>query len=293
MKKLLRKKADPSQQSDPPPTVQKSPPLPPPLFARFASSHSTGSSPSPVISGPVALSPRESVRRQNGPNDGSPPRLSTPRVVASQVQRNRMPFEKQPTMNGGRDNKTFPDPEQTLTQRSGPHAFYREKGQSLESRYPPMSANDPSPKPQKYISELGRREGFSREAESASESLDSPSTPTKSEDIARKFTHTSASSSPERKPSARPAPVPEPVPSPFLAFQNPPDRPQPRRKYSPLEAFGLMSGENSPVPSTTTSSVNLPSQNLVSLSSNVPILSSHRDRSFPYQFRISIFLRLS
>lgn len=284
MKKLLRKKAEPPQQSAPPPTVQKSPPPPPPLFARFASSHSTSSPPSPVISGPAPLAPRESVRKQNGPHDGSPPKLSAPRVASPQVQRNRMPFEKQQAVNDGRDDKSLPDPEQTPTRRLNPHSFYREQVQSFESRNSPVNVNDPSPK---YIPEFGKREGSPRNIEFG---LDAPPTPAKSEDMARKLTRTPMSNSPERKPSARPAPVPELLSPPLSAFQNPSDRLQPRKKYSPLEAFGLVSGEGSPSPSTTTSSVNLPSQYLVSKSSNVLILSNCRDYPLSYRFRVSIRL---
>ncbi|KAF9653626.1 hypothetical protein BDM02DRAFT_3135101 [Thelephora ganbajun] len=262
MRKLLRKKADPPQQPAPPPTVQKSPPLPPPLFARFASSHSTGSSPSPpVISGPAPLVPRDSVNRHSGPHDGSPPKPSSTRVVAPPVQRNRM-YEKQQPVNGGRDDKPLPDPEQTPTQRAHPHTFQREPVQLFESRTLPANTNDQPPKPQKSIPEFRKRDNPPRNPEFAPVSLDTPSTLSKSGDMTHKLSHTPISASSERKPSStRPAPTPELLPSGLSAFHKPPDLPQPRRKYSPLEAFGLAPGENSPVPSTTTSSVNLPSQN--------------------------------
>lgn len=280
MKKLLRKKPDPPQQPAPPPTVQKSTPAPPPLFARFASSHSTGSAPSPpVISGPVPLAPRDSIHKQSGPHDGSPPKPSNPRLVAPPVQRNRA-YEKQ-FQNDARGDKPLPDLGQTQVQGVNPHAFYREPVQQFESRTP-INIDDPPPKPQKSI----RREDPPRNAEPAPAFLDTPSTSTKSE-VSRKITRGPLSSSPERKPST-PAPASEPPPSGLLATQNPSDRPQPRRKYSPLEAFGLVSGENSPVPSTTTSSVNLPSQSLVSTSSSAPIPQGHRILFLPTRFHIQV-----
>src|SRR5258708_59061 len=113
MKKLLRKKADPPQQPAPLPTAHKSSQHPPPLFARFASSQPSSSSTSPpVISGPVPLAPRDSLHRQSGPHDGSPPKPSSPRVLSAPIQRNRM-YEKQQPVNGGRGDKPLPDPEQT------------------------------------------------------------------------------------------------------------------------------------------------------------------------------------
>lgn len=264
--KFLRKKADPPQQPAPPPTVQKSTSPPPPLFARFASSHPTGSSSAPVISGPAPLAPRNSVHKQSRPHDGSPPKSTNPRVAAPPVQRGRMPFDEQQPVDGGKDDKPLPDPEQTITQRTNPRAFRREQVQSFEPRISPLNSNNAnglSPKPQS-IPEFGRRKDPSRNAEFALVSLEAPPTPTKSEGAAHKLARTPISSSPERRPSAKPVPVPEPQQSSLSAFQNPPDRPQPRRKYSPLEAFGLVSGENSPATSTTTSSVNLLSQNSVS-----------------------------
>jgi len=290
MKKLLRKKADPPRQPVPLPTAQKSPQSPPPLFARFASAHSSGSSPSPpVISGPVPLAPRDSIHRQSGPHDGSPPKPSSIRVVAPPVQRNRMHEKQQPT-NGGRDNKPLPDPEHTPTRRVNLHAFPREPVQSFESRTPPMNTNNQPPNPQKSIPEFREREDPPSNAEQAPMSLN---TLPKSEDMSHKPIRTPASGSPERKPSTRPAPAPELLPSGLLPPQNPPDRPQPRRKYSPLEAFGLVSGENSPVPSTTTSSVNLPSQSSVSIPSNVPILPNYRNRSLPSRLRVSNYMTLN
>ena len=269
MRRLLGKKPDPPQQPAPPPTVQRSAP-PPPLFARFASSHSTGSSPSPpVISGPVPLAPRDSIHRQNGSHDGSPPKPSSTRVAAPPVQRNRL-REKQLPVNGGKEDKPLPDPEQTLTRRNNPRAFPREPVQSLESRPPPMDTNDLPPSPQKSIPESRRRDDPPKNAEPAPVPLDvSPALP-KPEDMTRKLTRTPVSGSPERKPPKRPAP--ESLSSGLLALQSPPDRPQARRKYSPLEAFGFVSGENSPAPSTTASSVNLPSQNTVSAPAKDPIL---------------------
>ena len=272
--KFLRKKGDLPQQPAPPPTLQKSPPLPPPLFARFASSsHPTSSSSAPVISGPAPLAPRNSVHKQSRPHDGSPPKSANPRVAAPPVQRNRMPFDEQ-----GKDDKPLPDPEQTITQRMNPRAFRREQVQSFEPRTSPLNpnnANGLSSRPQHSTPEFWRREDPLRNAEFAPGSLDAFSALTKSEDTAHKLARTPISSSPERRPSAKPASVPEPQPSSLLAIQNPPDRPQPRRKYSPLEAFGLVSGENSPAPSTTTSSVNLPSQNSVSTAPNVPVLPNY------------------
>jgi len=290
MKKLLRKKADPPQQHVPLPTAQKSPPPPPPLFARFASSHSPGSSPSPpIISGPVPLAPRDSIHRQSGPHDGSPPKPSSTRVVAPPVQRNRM-YEKQHPPNGGRGDKPLPDPEHTPPRRVNPHAFPREPVQSFESRTPPMNTNNQPPNPQKSIPGFRKREDPPWIAEPTPVSLD---TLTKSEGMSHKLIRTPTSNSPERKPSTRPAPAPEPLPSGLLAPQNPPDRPQPRRKYSPLEAFGLVSGENSPAPSTTTSSVNLPSQSSVSIPSNVPILPKYHDRSLPPRFHVPNYMALN
>jgi len=265
MKKLLRKKADPPQQPAPPPTVQKSTSAPPPLFARFASSHSTGSTPSlPVISGPVPLAPRDSIHRQSGQHDGSPPKPSTPRLVAPPVQRNRV-YEKQQPANDGRGDKPFHDLGQTPPQRGNPHAFHREPVQPFEARTP-IDIDGLLPKPQKSIPEFRRREDSPRDAEPVPAFPDTPPTLVKSEGVPRK-PRKPLSASPERKPST-PAPAPEPLPSGL----NPPDRPQPRRKYSPLEAFGLVSGENSPAASTTTSSVNLPSQSLVSPPFNAHIL---------------------
>jgi len=286
MKKLLRKKPDPSQPA-PPPTVQKSIPAPPPLFARFASSHSTGSAPSPpVISGPVPLAPRDSIHRQSGPHDGSPPKPSNPRLVAPPVQRNRA-YEKQ-LPNDARGDKPLPDLGQTQTQRVNPHAFHREPVQQFEPRTP-ITIDDPPPKPQKSIPEFRRREDPPRNAEPSPAFLDTPSTLIKSEGIPRKIARGPLSISPERKPST-PAPASEPPPSGLLATQNPSDRPQPRRKYSPLEAFGFVSGENSPVPSTTTSSVNLPSQSLVSTSSSAPTLQGYHILSLPPRFPIPNYL---
>ena len=266
MRKLLRKKTDPPQQPAPLPPVQKSSSPPPPLFARFASSHSSGSAPSPpVISGPVPLAPRDSIHRQSGPHDGSPPKPNNPRVVGPPVQRNRT-YEKQQPVNDGKSDKPLPELGQTPTQRANPHAFHREPVQSFESRAAPIDVNDPPPKP---ILEFRKREDPPRNAELTPVSPEPPSTPTKSKDVTRRTTRAPRSGSPDRRPSKRPAPAPEPLPSGLLALQNPPDRPQPRRKYSPLEAFGLVSGENSPAPSTTTSSVNLPSQNSVSTPPNI------------------------
>ena len=266
MKKLLRKKADPPQQPAPPPTAQNSPSAPPPLFARFASTHSAGTSSSPrIISGPVPLAPRNSIHKQTHPHDGSPPKPATSRVVSTPVQRNRLPFEEQ--VNGdGKNDKPLPDLEQTPTQRLNPSAFHREQARSFGPKIPPMNTYDLSQEPPKPAGEFRRRDDPRRNAEVVPGSLDAPSASFKSEGAINKLSRAKVSSSPERRPSARPAPVPEPQPSPMLAVQNPPDRPQPRRKYSPLEAFGLVSGENSPAPSTTTSSVNLPSQHSVSAS---------------------------
>lgn len=275
MKKLLRKKADPPQQPAPPPKAHKSPPVPPPLFARFASSHSSGSASSlPVISGPVPLAPRDSVHRQSGPHDGSPPKPGNPRVVAPPVQRNRM-YEKQLPVYDGRGDKPLPDPDQTPIQRTNPRAFHREPVQSFEPRGP-VDIDDLPPKSQRPIAGFGRREDPPRKAGPAPVFLDVSHTLAKSEDMVRKPIRTPISSSPERKPPTKPAPAPEPVQSGLLTSQNPLDRPQPRRKYSPLEAFGLVSGENSPAASTATSSVNLPSQNPVSTPPNIPILQNHR-----------------
>ena len=266
--KFLRKKGDPPQQPAPSPTAQKSPLPPPPLFARFTSAHPTGpSSSTPVISGPAPLAPRNSVHKQSRTHDGSPPKSTNSRVAAPPVQRNRMPFDEQQLVDGGKDDKPLPDPEQTPTQRMNPHAFRREQVQSYEPRTSPLNPNNANglpPKLLKSIPEFGKREDPLRNAEFAPLPLDPPPTPTKSEYTAHKLTRTSISGSPEKRPLAKATPVPEPQPSQLLAFQNPPDRPQPRRKYSPLEAFGLVSGDNSPAPSTTTSSVNLPSQNSVS-----------------------------
>jgi len=282
MKKLLRKKPDPSQQSAPPPTAQKQTAAPPPLFARFASSHSTGSAHSPpVISGPVPLAPRDSIHRQSGPHDGSPPKPSNPRLVAPPVQRNRA-YEKQ-LPNDARGDKPLPNLGQTQTQRVNPHPFHREPVQQFESRTP-INIDDLPPKPQKSIPEFRRREDPPRNVE-----LDTPSALIKPEGVPRRVTRGPLSSSPERKPST-PAPASEPPPSGLLVTHNPSDRPQPRRKYSPLEAFGLVSGENSPVPSTTTSSVNLPSQSLVSISSNAPVLQGYRILSLPARFPIPNYL---
>ena len=273
MKRLLGKKPNPPQQSAPPPTVQK-PPQPPPLFARFASSNSSSSSHSPpVISGPVPLAPRDSIHRQSGHHDGSPPKPTNPRVVAPTVQRNRT-YEKQLPANGGRDDKPLPDPEQTITRRGNPHGFHREPAQSFEPRTSPTDSYDLPSKPQRSIPEFEKRGYFPVDMESSSVSLDAPPTPTKSKDTTRKPTRVPISGSPERK-STKPAPTPDPLSSGLLALQNQPDRSQPRRKYSPLEAFGLTSSENSPAPSTTTSSVNLPSQNPVSAPSKVPILPNY------------------
>ena len=274
MRKLLRKKADPPQHPAPPPTLQKPTPAPPPLFARFASSHSTGSAPSPpVISGPVPLAPRDSIHRQSGQPDGSPPKQSNPRLPAPPVQRNRV-HEKQQPLNDGRGDKPLPDVGQTMNHRANPHAFHREPAQSFEPRAQ-MNIDDLPPKPQKALPDFRKRDDLPRNVESTPPFLDAPPTPTKSEEVPRKITRQPLSASPERKPST-PAPEPETLPSGLLTAQNPPDRPQPRRKYSPLEAFGLVSGENSPAPSTTTSSVNLPSQSLVSTHSNPTILRGYR-----------------
>lgn len=282
MKKLLRKKPDPPQQPAPPPTVQRSTPAPPPLFARFASSHSTGSAPSPpVISGPVPLAPRDSIHKQSGPHDGSPPKPSNLRLVAPPVQRNRA-YEKQ-LSNDARGDKPLPDLGQTQTQRGNPHAFHREPVQQFESRTP-MNIDDPPPTPQKSM----RREDPPRNAEPSPVFLDTPSTSIRSESVPRKITRGPLSGSPERKQST-PAPGSEPPQSGLLATQDPSDRPQPRRKYSPLEAFGFVSGENSPVPSTTTSSVNLPSQSLVSTSSSIPFLQGYRILSCHYHSPSELF----
>ena len=80
-----------------------------------------------------------------------------------------------------------------------------------------------------------------------------------------------------RPPPLQSAPVPEPSPSTLSAFQDPPDRLRLPRKYSPLEAFGLIPGERSP----TTSSVNLPSQNSVSASSSVHIIDTKLITTLP------------
>lgn len=263
MKRLLKKKADPPQQ--PPPIVQKSPPPPPPLFSRFASSsQSTGSISSPrVISGPAPLAPRDSLHRQGGPHDGSPPKPSSPRVVSAPMQRNRT-YEKQQPMNGKGEDKPLPDLEQPPPQKVNSFTFRREPGQSLQSRAPPMTADDPPPKPPKSIPESRKHEDLPKNAEPASVSPDFSPIPKKPRGRTNKLNRAPASSSPERKPSSASAPS--------LTLQNPPDRPQPRRKYSPLEAFGYVPGEDSPVPSTTASSVNLLSQNSTSVrpSSDVP-----------------------
>ena len=277
--KFLRKKADPPQQPAPPPTAQKSSSPPPPLFARFASSHPSSSA--PAISGPAPLAPRNSVHKQSRPHDGSPPKLVNHRIVTTSVQRNRMPFDEQQPVNGGKDDKPLPDPEQTPAQRMNPRAFRREQVQSFESRTPlnPNNTNGISPKPPKRSLEFGKRDDPLRNAEFVAGSSDLFRAEGASKDTAHKLARTPISSSPERRPSAKATPMPEPQPSSLSAFQNPPDRPQPRRKYSPLEAFGLVSGENSPAPSTTTSSVNLPSQNSVSIPPNVPILPNHHNHS--------------
>lgn len=262
--KFLKKKPDPPQQHAPPPTAQRSSQPPPPLFARFASSNSPGpSSSTPLISGPAPLAPRNSVHKQSRPHDGSPPKSTNPRVAAPLVQRNRMLPDEQQPISGGRDDKPLPDP----TQRMDPYAFRRGQVQPFEPRSPPLNpsnANGLLPGPKKFIPEFGKRDDPWRNAEFAPASLDAPSALAKFEDTAHRLGRTPISSSPERRPPPKSAPVPEPQPSSLLGFQSPSDRPHPRRKYSPLEAFGLVSGENSPAPSATTSSVNLPSQNSVS-----------------------------
>lgn len=282
MKRLLRKKADPSQQSTPLPTAQKSHQPPPPLFARFASSQSSTSSTSPpVISGPAPLAPRDSLHRQSGPHDGSPPKPSSVRVVSAPIQRNRM-YEQQQPVSGGRDDKPLPNPESTPPQKADHHTFHRGRTQPFEPRTPALTVNDQLPKLPKSVPEIRKRDDPSRNAESTPVPLDAPPIMNKPENVTKKRTRTPVSSSPERNPSsARPAPAPDLPPSGLLAPQNPPDRPQPRRKYSPLEAFGLVSTENSPVPSTTTSSVNLPSQN----SNSVSTMSSFPTRFLPLRYR--------
>jgi hypothetical protein len=264
MKKLLRKKADPPQQPAPLPTAHRSPQSPPPLFARFASSQSSGSSTSPpVISGPVPLAPRDSLHRQSGPYDGSPPKPSSTRLVSAPIQRNRM-FEKQQAVKS--DDKPLPDLEQSPPQ-ANPYAFRRGQAQPSEPRTPPMTFNDLPAKPPKSVPEFRKRDDPSRNADFAQVPPYTSPFMNKSGDMTNRLTRTPVSSSPERKPSpVKPAPSPDLSHSGLLTSQNPPDRPQPRRKYSPLEAFGLISGESSPVPSTTTSSVNLPSQNSNSVS---------------------------
>jgi hypothetical protein len=292
--KFLRKKPDQPLQPAPPSTLQKSPPAPPPLFARFASPHPTGSSSSSrIISGPAPLAPRDSVHKQSRPSDGSPPKSTNPRIAALPVQRNRMPFDEQQPVNGGRDDKPLPDPEQTQSQRMNLQAFRRGQVPLFDPRTPPLNTNGLSPGPQKSIQGSGKREVTSRNAEFAPLPLDALSTPARFEDTARKPARTPISGSPERRYSEKTAPVPGPQSSSLLGFQNPPDRPQPRRKYSPLEAFGLVSGENSPAPSTTASSVNLPSQNLVSTPLNVPILPNYRDRSLSSRLCAPIHLTLN
>ena len=289
MKRLLKRKADPPQQPAVQPTAQKTPQPPPPLFSRFASSQSFGASTPPrVISGPVPLAPRDSVRGQGEPYDGSPPKPSTTRVVSAPMQRNRM-HEKLP-LSGGRDDKPLPSPEQTPTQKVNPHPFHR--GQLFESRSFPMATDDQPQKPQKSIPEFRRRDDPPRNAEPAIASLNASPILNKPEGMTNKLNRTPVSSSPERKSSpARPAPTPDHL----STSQTPPDRPQPRKKYSPLEAFGLVSGENSPVPSTTTSSVNLPSQNsnLVSTPSKIPILRNYYIRFMPSRSRVSNSATLS
>ena len=265
MRRLLKKKADPLQQSDPQlPTAQKPPQPPPPLFSRFASSQSSPSLPSPrVISGPVPLAPRDSINRQSGPHDESPPKPSSIRVASAPMQRNRT-YERQQLPGGGKADKPLPDPEKIPTQKVNFHTVQRGPVNPLESRTPPMNAGGEPPKPRKSIPEVRKRGDPSRNAERSLESLDTAPIHNKSGDWK---THTPISGSPERNtPSARLPPASDHQPSELLASQNTIDRPQPRRKYSPLEAFGLVSGENSPVPSTTASSVNLPSQNLSSVS---------------------------
>ena len=270
MRKLLRKKADPPQQSASLPPVQthKSHQSPPPLFTRFASSNSSGSAPSPpVISGPAPLAPRDSIHRHGGPHDGSPPKPTNPRAGGPSVQRNRT-HEKRQSVNDGKVDKPLPDLDQAPLPKANPHAFYREPTQLFESRAAPVDVNYLPPKSNP---EFRKREDLPRNAELTPLPLDPPSTPTKSKDMARRANRTPKSSSPDKKPSTGP----EPSPSGLLALQNPPDQPQPRRKYSPLEAFGLVSGENSPATSTATSSVNLPSQNSVSAPSNIPVLKNY------------------
>lgn len=273
MKKLLRKKAEPSQQPSPLPTAHKSSPPPPPLFSRFATSQSSSSSTSPLaISGPVPLAPRDSLHRQSGPQDGSPPKQSSSRVVSQPIQRNRM-YERQQPVNGERADKPLPDPEQFPPRKVNPHGFRRGPVQPFEPRTPPMTFNGLPAKPPKSAPEFRKPDDPSRNADFTPVPVYTSPFVNKSEEISNNLSRTPLSGSPERKPSpARPAPSPDISSSSLLTSQNPPDRPQPRRKYSPLEAFGLVSGENSPVPSTTTSSVNLPSQNsnLVSTPSNFP-----------------------
>ena len=279
MKKLLRKKADPPQQPAPPPAVHK-PPQPPPLFARFASSQSSNSSTSPpVISGPVPLAPRDSLNRQTGAQDGSPPKPSSPRVLSAPIQRNRV-FEKQQPVSGGRDDRPLPDLEQAPPQRYNLQTFHRGPAQSFEPRTPPMAHNDLPPKPLKSVPEFRKREDPSRNAEFVPVPIKS-----RSGGMTNKLTRTPVSSSPERKLSPQgPPPVTELPPSGLLGSQHPPDRLPSRRKYSPLEAFGLVSGESSPVPSTTTSSVNLTSQgsNSVSTTSNFPTPRSYSICFLPF-----------
>ena len=266
MKRLLRKKVDPPQ-LDPLPTAHKSSHPPPPLFARFASSQSSVSSTSPpVISGPVPLAPRDSLNRQSGPHDGSPPKPGSTRVASAPIQRNRMHEKLQP-VGGGRDDKPLPDPERSPPQKANLHTFHRGPTQPFESGTPPTTLDDQPPKPYKSFPEFIKRDDPPRNVGPAPVPLDVSSVTSKSEYNTNKLTRTSVSSSPERQPSsAGPAPAPDLSQSGLLASQDPPDRPQPRRKYSPLEAFGLLSAETSPVPSTTTSSVNLASQNLNSVS---------------------------
>ena len=289
MKRLLKRKADPSQQPAAQPTAQKTSQPPPPLFSRFASSQSFGDSTPPrLISGPVPLAPRESVRSQDGTYDGSPPKPSSTRVVSAPMQRNRM-YEKQP-VSGGRDDKPLPDPEQTPTRTVNPHAF-RGPVQPSESMNSPMVTDDQPPKPHKSIPEFRRRDDPSRNAEPALAALDA-SIFNKPQGRAKRLTRTPASSSPERNPpSARPAPAPDHL----ATLQKPTDRPQPRKKYSPLEAFGLVSGENSPVPSTTNSSVNISSRDLNSVStpSKIPILRDCYACFSPSQFPVPNFVTLS
>jgi len=186
------------------PTTQELPSSLTPLkFATFAPSEWVESHSSyPGISDPIILAPHDPAHRQSWPRSGWPSEPTNPYIVTPPVKKVRHDL-----LSG-----FHPGPAQL---EFGPRAST-------------MGIDDLPPMSKAYAPEFRRREDPPRNAEPVPAFQGTPPTITKSRNPIRKpLPRPPIPGAPDRGSSARTAPVPESLPSGLLAFQRPPDRPQP------------------------------------------------------------------